>query len=73
VLGFVLRRVLWMGRAASRDQLPDLRDLYTLPAADPAALRAGRQPTPELLASIRHTLGLDNPTSTRPSTCLTAC
>jgi hypothetical protein len=34
---------------------------YTLPAADPAALRAGRQPTPELLASIRHTLGLDKP------------
>ena len=34
---------------------------YTLPAADPAALRAGRQPTPELLASIRHTLGLDRP------------
>ena len=34
---------------------------YTLPAADPAALRAGRQPSPELLASIRHTLGLDKP------------
>jgi peptide/nickel transport system permease protein len=34
---------------------------YTLPSADPALLRAGRQPTPELIASIRETLGLDQP------------
>jgi peptide/nickel transport system permease protein len=34
---------------------------YTLPAADPAALRAGRTPTPEIIASIRDTLGLDEP------------
>ena len=34
---------------------------YALPAADPALLRAGRQPTPELVATIRHTLGLDKP------------
>jgi len=32
-----------------------------LPAGDPAALRAGRQPSPELLASIREQLGLDQP------------
>jgi peptide/nickel transport system permease protein len=34
---------------------------YLLPSADPAALRAGRQPTPALIASIRHKLGLDKP------------
>src|ERR1700751_3642089 len=34
---------------------------YTFPSADPAALRAGRQATPELIAQIRHTLGLDRP------------
>jgi peptide/nickel transport system permease protein len=34
---------------------------YALPTADPAAVRAGRQGTPELIAEIRHTLGLDEP------------
>jgi peptide/nickel transport system permease protein len=34
---------------------------YLLPSADPAALRAGRQPSPALIASIRHSLGLDQP------------
>ena len=32
-----------------------------LPAADPAALRAGRQPSPELIESIRQQFGLDDP------------
>jgi peptide/nickel transport system permease protein len=32
---------------------------YALPSGDPAALRAGRQGSPELIAQIRHTLGLD--------------
>jgi peptide/nickel transport system permease protein len=34
---------------------------YILPSADPAALRAGRSPTPETLAAIRQQLGLDKP------------
>ena len=34
---------------------------YALPSADPAALRAGRSGSPELIAQIRHTLGLDQP------------
>jgi peptide/nickel transport system permease protein len=32
-----------------------------LPATDPAVLRAGRQPTPELIEEIRRQLGLDQP------------
>jgi peptide/nickel transport system permease protein len=32
-----------------------------LPATDPARLIAGRQTTPEILAEIRHNLGLDRP------------
>ena len=32
-----------------------------LPSADPALLRAGRNPTPELVAAIRENLGLDKP------------
>jgi peptide/nickel transport system permease protein len=34
---------------------------YMLPSADPARLRAGRQPSPELVAQIRRNLGLDEP------------
>ena len=32
-----------------------------MPSADPALLRAGHQPTPALIAAIRHQLGLDKP------------
>jgi peptide/nickel transport system permease protein len=32
---------------------------YTLPSADPALLRAGRSPNPQLVEQIRHRLGLD--------------
>src|SRR5215210_2798969 len=35
--------------------------LKVFPATDTAALRAGRQPTPELIESIRQDLGLDRP------------
>src|SRR5215210_1674829 len=31
------------------------------PSTDPAALRAGRQPTPEVIEAIRRDLGLDRP------------
>jgi peptide/nickel transport system permease protein len=34
---------------------------YLFPSADPAALRAGRQPNPQLIEQIRHQLGLDKP------------
>ena len=34
---------------------------YLFPSADPALLRAGRQPNPELVEQIRHNLGIDNP------------
>jgi peptide/nickel transport system permease protein len=34
---------------------------YAFPTADPAALRAGRQATPQLIEQIRHSLGLDKP------------
>jgi peptide/nickel transport system permease protein len=34
---------------------------FVLPSADPAQLRAGRQPNPQLVEQIRHNLGLDRP------------
>ncbi len=61
MIPFIIRRLLWMVVLLFVISLLTFIIFYTLPAADPAALRAGRQPTPELLASIRHTLGLDRP------------
>jgi peptide/nickel transport system permease protein len=61
MIPFIIRRLLWMVVLLLVISFLTFVIFYTLPAADPAALRAGRQPTPELLASIRHTLGLDRP------------
>ena len=61
MIPFIIRRLLWMVVLLLVISFLTFIIFYTLPAADPAALRAGRQPTPELLASIKHTLGLDRP------------
>ena len=61
MIPFIIRRLLWMVVLLLVISFLTYIIFYTLPAADPAALRAGRQPSPELLASIRHTLGLDKP------------
>jgi peptide/nickel transport system permease protein len=61
MIPFIIRRLLWMVVLLLVISFLTFVIFYTLPAADPAALRAGRQPSPELLASIRHTLGLDRP------------
>jgi peptide/nickel transport system permease protein len=61
MLTFIIRRLLWMVVLLLVISFLTYVIFYTLPAADPAALRAGRQPTPELLKSIRETLGLDKP------------
>src|SRR3954452_15653792 len=61
MIPFIIRRLLWMVVLLLVLSFLTFVIFYTLPAADPAALRAGRQPTPELLASIRHSLGLDKP------------
>jgi peptide/nickel transport system permease protein len=34
---------------------------YLFPSADPATLRAGHQPSPRLVAEVRHRFGLDKP------------
>jgi len=61
MITFIIRRLLWMVVLLLVISFLTFLIFYTLPSADPAALRAGRQPTPELLASIRQTLGLDKP------------
>jgi peptide/nickel transport system permease protein len=61
VLSYIIRRLIWAVFLLLFISFLTFIIFYTLPSADPALLRAGRQPTPELIASIRETLGLDKP------------
>lgn len=58
---YLIRRLLWVIALLFLVSLLTFVIFYLLPSADPAQLRAGRQPSPALVASIRHTLGLDQP------------
>jgi peptide/nickel transport system permease protein len=58
---YIARRLLWMVVLLLVISFLTFLIFYTLPAADPALLRGGRQPSPELIATIREQLGLDRP------------
>jgi peptide/nickel transport system permease protein len=58
---YVVRRVLWGAVTLLIVTALTFLIFYTFPSADPAALRAGRQATPQLIAQIRTSLGLDQP------------
>jgi peptide/nickel transport system permease protein len=61
MVSYIIRRVIWMFVLLAVVSAVTFVIFYALPSADPATLRAGKQPTPELLAQIRHDLGLDRP------------
>src|SRR5436190_5021518 len=61
MLRYVIRRLLWVVVLLLAVSFVTFVIFYTLPSADPAALRAGRQPNPDLVRTIRHQLGLDRP------------
>jgi peptide/nickel transport system permease protein len=61
MLRYILRRLLWVVVLLVLVSFVTFLIFYTLPSADPAALRAGKQPNPELVQTIRHQLGLDKP------------
>jgi peptide/nickel transport system permease protein len=58
---YVIRRIVWMFVLLALVSAVTFVIFYALPSGDPAALRAGRQATPELIAQIRSSLGLDEP------------
>ncbi len=58
---FVVRRLLWSALLLLIISFITFVVFVVMPSSDPAVLRAGRNPTPELVASIRETLGLDRP------------
>jgi peptide/nickel transport system permease protein len=58
---YIIRRVIWMFVLLALVSALTFVIFYVLPTGDPAAVRAGRLATPELIARIRHDLGLDDP------------
>jgi peptide/nickel transport system permease protein len=58
---YIIRRLLWVIVLLLVVSAVTFIIFYELPSADPAVLRAGRSPNPALIASIRHSLGLDKP------------
>jgi peptide/nickel transport system permease protein len=58
---YIIRRLLWVVVLLFIVSFLTFIIFYLLPSADPAVLRAGRQPNPQLVEQIRHNLGLDDP------------
>src|SRR5215813_10050084 len=62
---YIARRLVWVVFLLFMVALITFVIFSVLPSGDPAVLRAGRQPSPELIASIRHQFGLDKPKTTQ--------
>jgi peptide/nickel transport system permease protein len=58
---YIIRRLLWVVVLLFLVSFLTFIVFYILPSADPAQLRAGRQPNPELVEQIRDNLGLSDP------------
>jgi peptide/nickel transport system permease protein len=58
---YIARRLLWVVVLLFAVSFLTFIIFYLFPSADPASLRAGRQPNPQLVEQIRHNLGLDDP------------
>jgi peptide/nickel transport system permease protein len=61
MFAYIIRRLLWSVVLLLVISFLTYVIFYVMPSADPALLRAGRQPTPERVAAIREQLGLDKP------------
>jgi peptide/nickel transport system permease protein len=58
---YIIRRLLWVFVLLFCVLSLTFVIFSVFPSADPASLRAGRQPSPELVEQIRKNLGLDKP------------
>ena len=58
---YIIRRLLWSVVLLLVVSLIVFLVFYILPSADPAALRAGRNPDPDLVKAIEEQLGLNKP------------
>jgi peptide/nickel transport system permease protein len=62
---YIIRRSLWVIVLLLLVSAITFIIFFALPSGDPAALRAGKSPTPEQIEQVRHTLGLDKPIYTQ--------
>src|SRR3954466_3112205 len=58
---YIARRLVWVVFLLFMITLITFVIFSVLPSGDPAVLRAGRQPSPQLIESLRHQFGLDKP------------
>lgn len=61
MIPYIIRRLLWSVLLLLVVSFITFLMFVVLPSADPALLRAGRNPSPEVVAAIREQLGLDRP------------
>ena len=61
MLAFIVRRLLWSALLLLVVSFITFVVFMVMPSADPALLRAGRNPSPEVVQAIRENLGLDKP------------
>jgi peptide/nickel transport system permease protein len=61
VVRYVIRRVLWVVVTLLVVAFITYTIFFVMPSTDPAVNFAGKQPTPELVAQVRHQFGLDRP------------
>src|SRR3954471_20879396 len=61
MITYIIRRLLWSVLLLFVVSFITFVMFVVLPSADPAILRAGRNPDPALIAAIRENLGLDKP------------
>jgi peptide/nickel transport system permease protein len=58
---YIIRRLLWAIVTLVIVSFVTFLIFYVLPPGDPAVLRAGHFPNPQLLVAIRHAYGFDKP------------
>jgi peptide/nickel transport system permease protein len=61
VLNFIIRRILWTLLVMFAITLLVFVIFFKTPGVDPARQIAGRNPSPQVMAEIRHQFGLDEP------------
>src|SRR5713226_4146212 len=61
MLTFIVRRVLWTVLVMFAITVLVFVIFFKIPGIDPARSLAGRNPSPQVLAEIRHQFGLDRP------------
>jgi peptide/nickel transport system permease protein len=61
MIRYIVRRTLFMVLVLFVVSLLTFLIFVKLPASDPVARLVGRHPSPQLVATVRHTLGLDRP------------